>query len=486
MNFLGASGLSQFRSDLLTPVGQLIDQATSESLLAPDWALNLAVCDAINHDTNDGTSPTAGEQAVRAFRRKLRDSNPKVLQLTLTLLEAAVKNADQPGWDSPFHALVGTSEFLSNVAALTDGKKGWDVKEQALALLQQWGLSFQAKQVTLAFYSTYMDLRLQGVQFPRLEASSPIFTPPPQPSSFSSSSSPSTATPTPEIDSSTSAAPAASAAATAGAGAAAAVVEDELAKLEEDLKQVRDRARACIEMLPTSRGIAAGDEALAEVVGFLEACKPRLADVIEAGMEGGGGEEGGGEGVTEGVLELALEVHEEVVQALEAEKAHAMLQQEGGGGGKEGGGGGAAETGRTDDLLEFDQHPPPAQQAQRPIPTHLDTTTTTSAGGGEGEIHHTAGGGGVSSSVTPAPHDPLDLFAAPSPAPAPPAVPATTAAPGQDQESIDSSDPFNVAAASSRAPPLPPAPPAPPAPASEALTSSLSGLRLGDEAPQAK
>lgn len=445
MNFLGASGLSQSRSDLLTPVGQLIDQATSDSLLAPDWALNLAVCDAINHD-NDGTSPT-GEQAVRAFRRKLRDSNPKVVQLTLTLLEAAVKNADQPGRDSAFHALVGTSEFLSNVATLTDGKKGWDVKEQALALLQQWGLSFQVKQATLAFYSTYMDLRLQGVQFPRLEASSPIFTPPPQ-SSSSSSSSPSpsiTTTPTPETELSTS----------ATATAAAAVVKNkaaaELAKLEDDLKEVRRDARACIELLPTSRGIAAGDEALAGVVGFLEACKPRLADVIEVGMEGGeveGGEEGG---VTEGVLELALEVHEEVVQALEAEKAHAMLREKGGEEGDRKAGVGvaaAAETGQTDDLLEFDQHPPPAQ-AQRPIPTHPDLTFTE-AGGGEGRDHR-AGGGGESGSILSAPHDPFDLFDATSPAP--------SAASGAHVE-----------------------------PASESLlpTSSLSGLRLGDDVPRAK
>jgi hypothetical protein len=482
MNFLGASGLSQSRTDLLTAVGQLIDQATSESLLAPDWALNIAVCDAINHDTNDGTTPTTGEQAVRAFRRKLRDSNPKVLQLTLTLLEAAVKNADQPGRDSPFHSLVGTSEFLSNVAALTDGKKGWDVKEQALALLQQWGLSFQLKQSTLAFYSTYMDLRLQGVQFPRLEASSPIFTPPPQ-SSSSSSSSPFTTTPTREAEAST------SAAATAAAAAPIDGAIAELAKLEQDLNQVRERARACLEMLPTSRGIAGGDEALAEVVGFLEACKPRLADVIEAGMEEGGGEEGGEEGVTEGVLELALEVHEEVVQALEAEKAQAMLRQQEGG--KEGAAA-AAETGRTNDLLEFDQHPPPAQ-AQRPIPTHPDTTMT-GAGGGEGGDHH-GGESGESSGVPPAPQDPLDLFgAAPSLAPPAAAAAAAAAVPGtspvgQDEGSIDSSDPFNVVGASSLASSVPPAPAAP-APASESLpTSSLDALSLGGdekETPQAK
>lgn len=92
--------------------------------------------------------------------------------------------------------------------------QGWDVKEQALGLIQQWGLAFQARQDILPyFYETYMKLRLkvrvhsqgmicnrisyskahatfrytcmlmrlddsQGVDFPPMEESSPIFTPP--------------------------------------------------------------------------------------------------------------------------------------------------------------------------------------------------------------------------------------------------------------------------------------------------------------------
>ena len=40
--------------------------------------------------------------------------------------------------------------------------QGWDVREQSLSLLQQWGLAFQAKQDVLPyFYETYMKLRLK-------------------------------------------------------------------------------------------------------------------------------------------------------------------------------------------------------------------------------------------------------------------------------------------------------------------------------------
>jgi hypothetical protein len=38
---------------------------------------------------------------------------------------------------------------------------------------------------------------------------------------------------------------------------------------------VLERVRLCREMLPNSPGVKQ-DEALAEVVGFLEACKPRM------------------------------------------------------------------------------------------------------------------------------------------------------------------------------------------------------------------
>jgi hypothetical protein len=138
---------------------------------------------------------------------------------------------------------------------------------------------------------------------------------------------------------------------------------------------------------------------LAEAVGFLEACKERLTEVIEAGM--GGGEES--ITLTEAVLELALEVHEEVVEVLGAERSHAELQGGEGKGENEGAKRkGRAETGRTDDLLDFDHHPPPAPMP-RPIPTHPDLTAT----GGENEGH-----GGDGARVTQS-SDPLDIFEEP-------------------------------------------------------------------------
>lgn len=48
---------------------------------------------------------------------------------------------------------------------------------------------------------------------------------------------------------------------------------------------VSDKITLCRQMLPESAGVDK-DEALSEVVGFLEACRPRMVDLVEAGIGG--------------------------------------------------------------------------------------------------------------------------------------------------------------------------------------------------------
>lgn len=85
---------------------------------------------------------------------------------------------------------------------------------------------------------------------------------------------------------------------------------DDLKKLKNDLVVVEEKIKLCREMLPESPGIQ-HDDALSEVIGFLEACKPRMVDLIEAGMQGM---------LSEDVLSTALHVNDELETTLEAEK----------------------------------------------------------------------------------------------------------------------------------------------------------------------
>jgi hypothetical protein len=67
-------------------------------------------------------------------------------------------------------------------------------------------------------------------------------------------------------------------------------------------------------MLPESPGLAAGDDLLAEVVGFLEACQGRMMELIEAGTQGQ---------LSEEVFEHCLRVNDALTRTLEAEKVSA-------------------------------------------------------------------------------------------------------------------------------------------------------------------
>lgn len=86
--------------------------------------------------------------------------------------------------------------------------------------------------------------------------------------------------------------------------------EDEFFRLQRDMLSVMDKVKLCREMLLESPGIEA-DEALAEVVGFLEACKDRMVDIIEAGTQGLLGED---------LFSQCLRVNDAISKTLDAER----------------------------------------------------------------------------------------------------------------------------------------------------------------------
>lgn len=56
---------------------------------------------------------------------------------------------------------IGSKDFLGDVVALTNGKRGWEAREEALKLIQEWGLAFQGQR-NMLFYETYTSLKVKG------------------------------------------------------------------------------------------------------------------------------------------------------------------------------------------------------------------------------------------------------------------------------------------------------------------------------------
>jgi hypothetical protein len=77
-----------------------------------------------------------------------------------------------------------------------------------------------------------------------------------------------------------------------------------------------DKVRLCREMLLVSPGIEAGDELLADVVGFLEACRDRLSEIIEAGTQGLLGED---------LFEQCFKVYDAVIKTLDSERVNELF-----------------------------------------------------------------------------------------------------------------------------------------------------------------
>jgi hypothetical protein len=318
----------------------------------------------------------------------MNSPKPRVAMLALTLAETCVKNC---GFG--FHAAIANADgggaqgggrgggqggFLGDLAKLakggTHGPRS-EVQRQALALVQQWGIAFAAadtRGALPAFADTYDRLRGEGVQFAASEGDAPVFTPPPTAApapAMAPAPAPAPAHPSPaagDFDFGVGgggggggAGTAHAAALFAGGSNAAeeAALATEFVKLKADLATVDEKVGLCRALMGGDHGgFRAGggpggdtegaDGALLELASFLEACKPRLAALANAGMEGRLDEES---------LATTLRVNDDVCGLMEAfDRGTAPPAPAPGGGGGGGGGGGRGAAAPAADLLGLD------------------------------------------------------------------------------------------------------------------------------------
>ncbi|KFK29873.1 hypothetical protein AALP_AA7G190000 [Arabis alpina] len=150
-------------------VNAMVERATSELLIGPDWAMNLEICDMLNSD------PAQAKDVVKGIKKRIGSRNPKAQLLALTLLETIVKNCGDM-----VHMHVAEKGVIHEMVRIVKKKPDFHVKEKILVLIDTWQEAFGGPRARYPqYYAGYQELLRAGAVFPqRSERSAPVFTPP--------------------------------------------------------------------------------------------------------------------------------------------------------------------------------------------------------------------------------------------------------------------------------------------------------------------
>ncbi|KAI8870311.1 hypothetical protein GQ42DRAFT_104410, partial [Ramicandelaber brevisporus] len=134
-----------------------IDKATAETLTGEDYTLIFAVVDLI------GSSENAAHDAILHIIKRVRHRNMNVAFMTLTLVEALVKNCGVN-----VHGEVASRAFTTTlVQMLGEASTHQKVKGKILELIQQWSDEFKSKPTLSLMEETYNDLvKTRKYKFP--------------------------------------------------------------------------------------------------------------------------------------------------------------------------------------------------------------------------------------------------------------------------------------------------------------------------------
>ncbi|KAK4284950.1 hypothetical protein QN277_001713 [Acacia crassicarpa] len=148
---------------------KLVEDATSEALDEPDWAMNLDICDMINNEKVNSV------ELIRAIKKRIMMKSPRIQYLSLVLLEACVKNCEKA-----FSEVAAERVLDEMVKLIDDPQTVVNNRNKALILIEAWGESTGELRYLPVYEETYKSLKSRGIRFPGRdnESLAPIFTPP--------------------------------------------------------------------------------------------------------------------------------------------------------------------------------------------------------------------------------------------------------------------------------------------------------------------
>ncbi|XP_028800227.1 TOM1-like protein 1 [Neltuma alba] len=148
---------------------KLVEDATSEALDEPDWAMNLDICDMINNERVNSV------ELIRAIKKRIMMKSPRIQYLALVLLEACVKNCEKA-----FSEVAAERVLDEMVKLIDDPQTVVNNRNKALILIEAWGESTSELRFLPVYEETYKSLKSRGIRFPGRdnESLAPIFTPP--------------------------------------------------------------------------------------------------------------------------------------------------------------------------------------------------------------------------------------------------------------------------------------------------------------------
>nr|ABG66292.1 VHS domain-containing protein, putative, expressed [Oryza sativa Japonica Group] len=134
---------------------KIVDEATLETMDAPDWATNLEICDMVN------TGNVNSIELIRAIKRRIMLKNPRVQYLALVLLETVVKNCEKA-----FSEIAAERVLDEMVKLIDDPQTVVNNRNKALMLIEAWGESGDELRYLPVYEETYKSLRSRGIRFP--------------------------------------------------------------------------------------------------------------------------------------------------------------------------------------------------------------------------------------------------------------------------------------------------------------------------------